>query len=394
MWVWVRLRARYLTALILSAATWAQVGGGRTQPPLFNNGQLQVQSDDSTSRDVHAEAELQTGTALTRKGLFQDAIPHLLAARGHVANEYAASFNLALCYVATHEFQSAIRILEDLRRQSHANADVENLLAQAYIGDGQRQPALASLQRASTLTPSNEKLYLFVADACMDARDYALGLKVADLGLEKLPNSAALHYQRGMFLSSLDEFDQATEDFHLAERLAPGSEISYLAGASQAFYAGNPGQAARLARDGIGHGFENPALLRIFGDALMRSGVRPGDAEFAEAESSLLKAVAMRPGDAKAQAALGKLYVLADRPADAITHLEKARDLEPDNPSIYANLAKAYQRHGDEQRARDALAKLAKLNQAQAEKIGSAPGERKRGYSGSGLQQSETTGHR
>jgi len=45
-------------------------------------------------------------------------------------------------------------------------------------------------------------------------------------------------------------------------------------------------------------------------------------------------------------------------------------------------LAKAYQRKGDVQLAQEALAKLESLNQAQAERIRSAPGERKMSYGG------------
>jgi predicted Zn-dependent protease len=56
--------------------------------------------------------------------------------------------------------------------------------------------------------------------------------------------------------------------------------------------------------------------------------------------------------------------------------------MQPDNPSVYANLAKAYQRRGDSQRTEQALATLQTLNEAQAEKIRSAPGDRKLGYGG------------
>jgi predicted Zn-dependent protease len=135
-----------------------------------------------------------------------------------------------------------------------------------------------------------------------------------------------------------------------------------------------------VAREGVGQGYQNPTLLAILGEALIRSGVRPGETSFSEAEAALAKAVAERPWDAHAQATLGRLYVLAGRPAEAILHLEKARELDPDNPSIYASLAKAYQRKGDQQQAQAALAVLAALNQAQAQKIGSAPGDRKAGY--------------
>jgi predicted Zn-dependent protease len=368
----------------------AQVGSGKVQVPLTQSPAGSPGSPGISDDEQRAERELQAGTNLTRRGLFAEAIPHIFAARGHVANEYAASFNLALCYVGTGQFHQAVDILESLRSNGYANAEVENLLAQSYIGDSQPKRAFEALQRAASLTPANEKLYLFVGDACMDRRDYALGLKVVDLGLKNVSDSARLHYQRGLFLSFLDEFDRAREDFEQARRLSPGSEISYLSAANEELYAGNPVEAARFARQGVSKGFENPTLLTILGEALIRSGVRPGETGLAEAQAALEKAVAMRPGDASAQTSLGKFYLVADRPVDAIVHLEKARELDPGNPAVYASLAKAYQRHGDIQQAQDALATLAKLNQAQAEKINAAPGDRRAGYEGPGADQRDT----
>jgi tetratricopeptide (TPR) repeat protein len=339
-------------------------------------------SEQDRDGAFQAEDELWKGTALSRKGLFSEAIPHLLEARGRVSNEYAASFNLALCYVGIREFKQAIQVMDDLRRSGHDGAEIENLRAQAYIGQGQPKEGFASLQKAAALTPQNEKLYLFVADASMDQQDYALGLKIVDIGLLNLPLSPSLHYERGMLLSQLDEFDRAKEDFQLARKLAPGSEIGYLSAAQEELLAGNLPEAIRAARESISKGFQNPILLTILGEALLRSGVNPDQPEFVDAQTALQKSVAERPNDPSSQIALGKLCLAAGRLDEAIAHLEKARQLKPGQPSVYANLAKAYQRHGDSQAAEDALAALAQLNQEQAERIRSAPGDRKMSYGG------------
>jgi len=369
--------------LFQCVALHAQVASGRQQISGDPKQSSPAQESGSVmASQGEAESELQTGTALTRKGSFREAIPHLLAARGRVANEYAANFNLALCYVATRQSGPSIDVLNDLRRSGHDGVDVENLLAQAYIGNAQPQEALASLEKAATLSPSNEKLYVFVADACMDHRDYGLGLKVADIGLRNLPQSPRLHYEQAMFLTELDRFDEAKPQFELASKLGAGSEIGYLARAQQELFAGEIVDAIRSARQGVKQGFENPALLTILGEALIRSGVSPGQAEFAEAQADLEKAVTQRPNDPASQIALGRLYLTAGRLADAIAHLEVARQLEPGRPTVYANLAKAYQRHGDAQQAQDALAVLERLNREQAERIRSAPGDRKASYGG------------
>lgn len=328
------------------------------------------------------ERELETGTTLTHSGHFADAIPHLLAARGHVTNEYAANFNLALCYVATNQANLALPILRDLRDQGHDNADVNNLLAQAYIGESQNQKGFEALQRAVSFTPTNEKLYMFVADACMGKQAYALGMEVVDLGLKSLPNSARLHFERAMFLSLLDEFDNAKNDFEQAQKLAPDSDIAFVAAAQKAMFEGNVPETIRSAREGISKGHDNFMLLTLLGEASLRSGISPGQPEFEQARQALEKAVAERANYPSSQLALGKLYLVENRIHDAIVHLEIARQLDSGNPSVYSSLAAAYRKQGDLQKAHDALATLAKLNAAQAEKIRSAPGDRRASYAG------------
>ena len=90
---------------------------------------------------------------------------------------------------------------------------------------------------------------------------------------------------------------------------------------------------------------------------------------------------------------MGKLNLLEDRLDDAIVHLEIARKLNPNDASVYSKLAAVYRRRGDIQQAQNMLEVLAKLNQAQAEKIRAAPGDRKAGYAGSDKGQSDATEH-
>jgi len=369
-------------ALICASAAANAQANGKTQ---VSNPSRLDESQSSLGVDAEAERELQKGTALTRAGRFTNAIPHLLAARGRVSNEYAATFNLALCYVATGDQKRAVEILKDLR-SIHDNADVENLLAQAYIGNGQDKEALVAVERAAAMAPDNENVYVFVADACADHQNPALGLKVVDLGLRNLPHSPRLHYQRGMFLTQLDRFDDAKADFDLAARLAPEGEIAYLSKAERRMLGGDIAGALEAAREGVSRGFANPVLQTVLGEALVRSGIVPGQREFAEAQSALEKAVAARPNDPASQLALGEIYLAAGRLDDAISHLEQARQMKPNQPAVYANLAKAYQRRGNPQQAEEALATLEKLNLARAEQIRTAPGERKMGYGGTEIQ--------
>jgi predicted Zn-dependent protease len=371
-----------LLFLLVSTLVYSQTPQMRPQVAPSQNPSPQTESPETNYVDEEAERELQAGSALTRTGEFTQAIPHLLAARGRVANEYAAEFNLAICYVATDQPQHAIPVLSDLRSRGHDNAHVNNLLAQAYVGDSQNEKAMDALHRAASFAPSNEKLYMFIADACMGKQAYSLGMQVVEFGLKNLPNSAQLHFERGMFLTLRDRFDDAKSDFDRARKLAPDSEVAYIAGAEEAMYGGNVAEAVRISREGIAKGHHNFLLLTLFGEASLRSGIAPGQKEFDDARQALEAAVADRPNYPSSQLSLGKLYLLSGQTSDAIHHLEKARALSPGNAAVFSNLAAAYRKQGDMQKAQEALAKLAELNQAQAERIRTAPGETKSSYAG------------
>jgi predicted Zn-dependent protease len=246
-----------------------------------------------------------------------------------------------------------------------------------------QEEAFEAFQRSAGLDPKNEKLYLFLADSSMDYHSYDFGLKVVAVGLQHLPKSARLHYERGLLLSFVDRPDEARLDLKLASELAPGTTISFLAEAQAGLLDANMSAAIRAARNGLRKEPENYVLLTILGQALIREGVSPGQPEFDEAQTALEKAAAERPDYAVSQLVLGQLYLMGNRLVEAITHLEKARRLAPDNPSVYSQLAAAYRRGGNLQDAEKMLAVLAGLNREQAAKYKLDPPDHKGSYIGS-----------
>lgn len=342
-----------------------------------------------TDQNSQAESELRTGTELTSGGHFAEAIAHLIEAKGHVSNEYAAEFNLALCYVGTAQFQKAISILIELREQGSEGANVENLLAQAYASNGQADQAFEALQRATAFTPRDEKLYLLVADAFLSRQEPAQSLRVIGVGLQHLPESARLHYERGYLRSMLDDFDGAKMDFERTAQLAPRSEIGYLAAAQENLFSGNLAEAIRVARTANAEGKQDYQLLAILGEALIRAGAGPGQVEFMEARDALEKSVAARPNYASSQIGLGHVDLLDGRFEAAIEHLEAGRRLSPQNPGVYALLAVAYRKTGRPGQAEEMLTILSQLNQEQAQRIRTAPADSKAIPGASGASRGE-----
>ena len=317
-----------------------------------------VSERDTTQSEASAEADLHKGIDLTRRGLFKEAIPFLLRARGEVTEDYAAGFNLGL--LMRHVI--GIGKPRSLQHSSGYNtAAVNNLLSQAYVGDGQPQRAFQALEEASRQTPKDEKLYAFVADACTDHYAYGLGLRVVDLGLRQLPGSARLHYERAVFLARLDRLEEANPEFQLASKLAPGSDLAYLALIQENLYEDKLPEALSLAREGIKAGHRDYQMLSLLGTVLMHAGAAPGQPEFVEAREALEASVAAQPAYSTSQIALGKLYMMEGRLSDAVTHLEIGRRLEPRNPAVYTSLARAYRQLGDRNKAQESLAVLSAL---------------------------------
>lgn len=335
-----------------------------------------------SGENPRAEAELQVGISLTRQGRFEEAIPHFLAAQGRVRDEYALGFDLALCYLGTGQYKKTVQTLNELRSSGHATSDVYNLLAQANLGIAQPEQAFDAFQRAATLNPKNERLYTFVAEAAMDHQYYTLGIDVLTLGLERLPKSSRLYYKRGVLYTFVDQADMARNDLELASKLAPGTDISFLAASQKAMLEGNIPGAVQAARDGVEKDPKNYVLLTLLGQGLIRAGASPGQPEFAEAQSALERAIAERPGFAAPQLALGKLHLMAGRLDEAVSCLEAVRQLSPDDTAVYSQLARAYRRQGRLEEAKEMLATLNRLNQAKAAKYKSGPPDQRPSYMG------------
>jgi cellulose synthase operon protein C len=324
-----------------------------------------------------ANPDLREGIALTSQGRFDEAIPHFLTAQANGVKSFALQFNLALCYVGTRQFQDAIRTLSAIPAGANS-AEVKNLLAQAYVGDRNAGAAWKAFQEAASLAPDRERLYVLVSQACLDEGLTDMGMRVVETGLKNLPGSARIHFQRGIFDSQNDDSEAARKEFADVRRLAPVSDIAFIAEAEQALIEGRMADVIRSARAGIHAGYSHYLLLTLLGEALLRTGAAPSTPEFTEAQGALEQAAAQRPAYSSSHVGLGRIYLALGRNADAVAQLETARRLDPRNKAVYPPLAAAYQRSSMPGQAKAALSALADLNREDAARIGAADG----GHSG------------
>ena len=336
-------------------AAWAQNPGQPRNPPISAPGIPQP------SGIGDPQSELRTGSNLTRQGYLQQAIPHLLAAQSAGLDPYAVGVNLGICYLGTGQYSLAISVLRSLDASGSGTAAVDNLLSQAYVANAQPQEAWNSFLRAAAFNPKDEKLYAFLADACTDHKDYDLGLRIVNSGLVQLPASARLHYERALFLARMGSFDEARPGFDRAAQLAPGSYIGYLAQVQKALYGGSLATADKILHEAIQAGNRDYRILSLLGTVLLHEGAMPGEPRFDEAQTALEESAREQPDYSATQIALGKLFLMQGDARQAVAHLEIGRRMEPEDASVYPNLADAYELLGDRDKARTMREQLGRI---------------------------------
>lgn len=343
-----------LTVLLLAACGTAPAQSVKLPPAV--GGPIPVQGAGETGTEERA-------IALTRSGQFAAALPLLEALVEQAPSSYALRFNLALCLVGTGEFRKGADQLLALRAQGQETPALEDLLAQAYIGMHDLPNAWTAVQKTMQLAPHDERLYAFLLDACSDHYEHAFGLRIATMGLQHLPASQRLHYERAVDLARLDRLPEATSEFARASLLGPTTNLGYLSRVQEALYANDTQAALKLSQEAVQEGHKGYEMLSLLGTVWMVAGVSPGQPQFLQAKQALEGAVAQQPNYPTAQIALGRLYEMEGDPHNAIKHLEIGRRLEPQNRAIYPSLSAAYRQVGNTAAAAECTKTLAGLLQ-------------------------------
>ena len=275
-------------------------------------------------------------------------------------------YNLGLAQFLAGDYPACIRTLEDARSRK-PSSDVLNLLAQAYDKTQQTQKAIDTLREASRLDPLDENNYLDLATLCLDHGAYPLGIEVVQVGLKYKPDSARLLFQLGLLYALSGDFGSAETNFERAAQLQPASDLPTAALDLAAIQQSRLGPAIDDLRAKVKQQPASAVLWYLLGSALIRSGAGEGTAE--EAVAAFRNAIRLDPKLPYSYIELGKIYMRMRKIHDAVPLLESATRLAPRERAPYYQLALAYRELGDEQRSKQMLAKVRKLNQTDRENV-------------------------
>lgn len=307
--------------------------------------------------------QFRLGIVLAQHQMFADAIPFFQRVAAGAVEAHDAAFDLAVCYVETKQFSQAIATLRAIAGQGPGTAELYSLLAEAYEGNQQTQEAIDTLREAVQLAPEDEDGFVSLAALCTKYEAYDIGTKVIDMGLQYHPKSDRLIFQRGVISALNGQFELAQKDFQLAAQLAPEKNLSYAALGVSYMQAGDAEKAIASLRQSLVEKPRDATLQFLLGQTLMWAGAQPSSPEFAEAQRALEAAVALDAKSVDSRVELAKVYLKDNRPGDAVTVLEPAREIDPRNNAVYLQLVIAYRRQGKPDLATAMLAKLNQLNQ-------------------------------
>ena len=329
----------------------------------FARGAAVVVSDAESLRQ-RAECQFSVGSFDQAAGDFRR-----LIAKGRADAVMRYNLGLAL-YEGGHAEEAARELLVAVESGDPPDIDALSLLAEAQHAALDPPGALATLQRAIQSYPRAERLYLQLAELCIEHGAYDLGVEIVDIGTQNIPGSHRILTMRGILLAELGRYDEAEAAF-VAAAAADTDTQSAAVGLSLTLQkTGRMDESLEILKQRVAASPDDAVARFFYAQALIKQGVEPGSRDFQEALQGLLLAAERLPGEASPRVELGKLYLQAKQPERAITVLQEAAQLAPDDRQATYNLMIALRRVG---RSDDAAALAVRmreqLEQAQDEEI-------------------------
>jgi tetratricopeptide (TPR) repeat protein len=270
---------------------------------------------------------------------------------------------LASVQLMAHKPKDAVNTLEPMVATGTADAATLELAASAYEDAGVTDKAVASLRQAILVDPKDEQLYVDFAALCGTHQSFQVGIDVINDGIAQLPDSAQLHFARGVLYVQLAEYDKAESDLQRAYELDPNESLTAAAQGLLAVQQNDLDRALADVQQKLKSKPNDPLLLYLQADVLAQKGAEPGSPEFRTALQSARKAVTLRPSLGPAHAVLAKLYVDSGQHQLAVEQCRKALEIDPKDQTSLYRLIQALRNTGETTEIPRLLKRLAQLRQ-------------------------------
>ena len=247
-----------------------------------------------------------------------------------------ARYNLGLAQLNENHPDEALAALQPLLQRTPVRPDVLVLAADAYEAKEDTVHAVELLRQALVANPTDVNTYMRFATLSYDHASPQVGVDILNFGLKQLPNEPKLYLVRGILLTQLGEFSQASEDFAKAGQIDP--KLSFL-GVAEGLVESQQHDSAKAIASfrAAAKAHPNEAYAQyLLAEALAQKGSAQGTAEYAEEVAAARRAVQLDPHLVAARDLLGNIYFESGRIDDAIQQSRSALAIDPnDQQAIY-----------------------------------------------------------
>jgi len=328
--------------------------GKREEASLINSEILKADPNDNDARGLAA-------TLLLDKGDISRALTELQAVVARDANNAVAHFNLGRAHEARSEFEQA-------RQEFQKAVDIQPSyllarlsLAQLQLRRREWDGALRTAEQVLSFDKTNINARLIESAALMGEKRFADSRTLLDEMLKAYPNSPDVLYQMGLVNLADRKFKEAEEAFRRSYQLNPANSRG-LMGVVETYMAQNkPDQAIAMLQ---AEADKSPHRVD-YRLALATAAVLSGKFDMAVNQYQLvLNALG---NDAKGRAdvylRLGETYRRKGDLTNAVTALEQAKKILPENAVVLSTLALALDGSGRKNEAQQAYEAAIKADQ-------------------------------
>ncbi|MGA9769030.1 MAG: tetratricopeptide repeat protein [Blastocatellia bacterium] len=296
-------------------------------------------------------------------------------------------------YKAAQDFYSSGKPDQAIAEYRIALGESYGGLGKVLLAEGEYQKAVKALDRAVAGGSVTEATLIDLATACFYIQQYEKAIDPLDKALAKNPRSAAAHHMLGKVHFMLGQFDKAASHLSIALKFAPADfDIGYtfalaclkqkqLQTARQVFTnmvrtlgdkpevhiligrayreTGYLDEAIEEFKKTIALNPKHPGAHYCLGMSYL---LKDGTLKLKEAAVEFRAEVALYPEEFLAVYNLGLACVVERKYEEAVTFLEKAARLRPQNSDVYLFLGNAYHGLGQFDKAVEAFNKCISLD--------------------------------
>jgi tetratricopeptide (TPR) repeat protein len=308
------------------------------------------------------------GDCLVKLQHAETAIPIFQQLVARSPDDNRAKYNLAIVQLAANKSEDALGTLQPLLDAETQEPEVLDLAAEAFENIGDTPHAVEYLRKAIILAPDNPKFYVDFAMLSLNHSSYEVGIDMINVGLNHIPNSAALYAARGVLYVQAADYEKGEADFETAEKLNPNQAFGSEAYGLAKFQEKDLDAALASVRSKLKEHPEDAFLHYLLSQILTQQGAAVGSAEFKTAVDAASRAIVLDPNLMEARDVLAGLYLKSGREEESIKQSRIVLVKEPDDPEALYHLMQALRRTGKTKEIPDLVKRLAAAQAASGKK--------------------------